>query len=219
MEAGVNRQVLLVDDHPLFRNGLSQTLAMKRPKLVVVGDTGDARSALAIARDVAFDLAICDVMLPEMTGVSLASELRELQPDCQVLALSMCDEPVMVAQVLRAGATGYAIKTQSIDEILHAIDEVLGGNLYVPPGIPRNFIDAALREVPGSPIERLTKREREVFELVIRGETNDSIATRLFIARRTVETHRQRIMHKLVAKNLVDMIRIAAAHGILTRPE
>lgn len=211
------RQVLLVDDHPLFRSGLILTLSTKRPELVVVGDVGDGRSALAIARDVSFDLAICDVMMPGMTGVTLASELHELQPDCQILALSMCDEPVMIAQVLRAGAAGYAVKTQSVDEVLHAIDVVLGGNLYVPPCVPRDFVETSLTALPGSPVERLTRREREVFELVIRGGSTDEIASQLFIARRTVETHRQRIMHKLVARNLVDMIRIAAAHGILQR--
>lgn len=107
---------------------------------------------------------------------------------------------------------GFALKTQTTQEIIEAIRQVLGGLRYLPPTVSRDAVEAELGR-PSAPLERLTRREREVFELLIRGNSNDEVATRLFIARRTVETHRQRIMKKLSAHSIVQMQRIAARHG------
>jgi DNA-binding NarL/FixJ family response regulator len=204
--------IALVDDHPLFRQGLA--LALRREEaLEVVGEVGNAEEAIVLARHVELDLAVVDVLLPAVSGISLAAELYELQPQCRVLGLSVIDEPGLIADMLRAKACGFALKTQSTDEIIEAIHHVLGGIRYLPPTVSR---DAVERELAGSrlyPLERLTKREREVFELLIRGRSNDEIAIALLIARRTVETHRQRIMRKLSAHSVPQMQRIAARYG------
>jgi DNA-binding NarL/FixJ family response regulator len=209
-------KVLVVDDHPVFREGLLAALA-NEPDLTVIGAVANARTALETATVEKIDLAICDVMMPEVTGITLASELRRLQPDCTIMALSMVDEPVVIAEILRAGANGYALKSQSVADVIAAIRSTVAGELYLPPTAPRSSIEALIAGTPERPLERLTRREREVFELLIRGSTNDDIAARLFIARRTVETHRQRIMNKLAAHSIVDMIRIAAAYGVLEK--
>jgi DNA-binding NarL/FixJ family response regulator len=117
--------------------------------------------------------------------------------------------------MLRAHACGYALKTQPVDEIIEAIRQVLGGCRYLPPTVSADAVDAELASDPADPLRRLTRREREVFELLIRGNSNDEIAIRLIIARRTVETHRQRIMGKLSAHSIVQMQRVAARHGSL----
>ncbi len=205
-------RILIVDDHPLFRQGLALTLG-REPDLEVVGAEADAKGARALARDVPLDLAIVDIMMPETSGLTLCSELLEIQPGCKVLVLSVIDEPGLIADVIRARAAGYALKTQAITEILGAIRQVLGGIRYLPPTVSMAAISAALEAVATHPLRQLTRREREVFELLIRGRSNDEIATRLFISVRTAETHRQRISKKLSARSIVQLQRIAASHG------
>lgn len=204
--------VAIVDDHPLFRQGLAVVLR-RELDLDVIGEAGGASGALELARSFALDVAVIDVLMPEMTGISLASELFELQPRCKILGLSVIDEPGLIADMLRARACGFALKTQPIAEIVDAIRMVLGGLRYLPPGVSRDAVDAELARTVLDPLQRLTRREREVFELLIRGHSNDEIATQLLISRRTVETHRLRIGKKLSAHSIVQLQRIAARHG------
>jgi len=158
---------------------------------------------------------VLDIMMPGVSGITLAAEFHEVNPDCVILGLSVIDDPGLIADMLRASAAGYALKTQPVGEIVQAIRDVLGGVRHLPPRVSRDAVQAEL-EGPGSrPLQRLTRREREIFELLIRGHSNDSIATKLFIARRTVETHRHRIMNKLSAHSIVQMQRLAARYGDL----
>jgi DNA-binding NarL/FixJ family response regulator len=205
-------RVAIVDDHPLFRRGLGVTLELEAD-LEVVGEVGSAVEACALAKSIPIDIAIVDVMMPETSGLTLCAELHEIQPDCKLLVLSVIDEPGLIADILRAGAGGYALKTQPVPEILTAIRQVLGGVRYLPSIVSREAIEAALLSTAEHPLVQLTRREREVFELLIRGRSNDEIATKLFISVRTAETHRQRIGKKLSAHSIVQMQRIAARHG------
>lgn len=204
--------VAIIDDHPLLRHGL--VVALQREEdLEMIGEAGDAAGALELAKRAALDVAVVDVLMPEMSGISLAGEIVERQPRCKVLGLSAVDDPGLIADMLRAGAAGFAVKTQPIAEIVDAIRQVLGGLRYLPPGVSHDAVDAELARTRPDPLQRLTRREREVFELLLRGHTNDEIATRLFISRRTVETHRQRITKKLSAHSIVQLQRMAARHG------
>jgi DNA-binding NarL/FixJ family response regulator len=212
MEMMRKAQVAVVDDHPLFRQGLMVALRQELD-LDVVGEAGDAQEALELARRVELDVAVIDVLMPTTSGISLTRQLFELQPRCRVLGLSVVDEPGLIADMLRAHACGFAVKTQPISQIVDAIRQVLGGLRYLPPGISRDAIDVELAGTASRPFARLTRRELEVFELLIRGYSNDEVATKLFIARRTAETHRQRIMRKLSAHSVAQMQRIAAIYG------
>lgn len=214
MAAVTRSQILLVDDHPLFRAGLALAIRTE-PDLEVAAECGTAEEAVDRVRRQSFELGILDVLMPKTTGVSLATELIERQPEMRILALSVLDEPVMMSAMLRAGASGYAIKTQPAAEIIHAARTVLGGGAYLPPHVSRDAVLASSRTAPDSPLERLTRREREIFDLLLHGNTNDQIGAQLFISRRTVETHRLRIMRKLGATTLIDMIRVAAREGAL----
>jgi len=205
-------RVALVDDHPLFRQGLAVALRLETD-IDVVGEAGDAAEAVELARHLSLDAAVVDILMPTTSGISLTSELHELQPRCRVLGLSVIDDPGLIADMLRAHACGFAVKMQPIAEIIDALRQVLGGLRYLPPRVSRDAVDAELSGTKTQPFKRLTKREREVFELLIRGNSNDEIATKLFIARRTVETHRQRIVNKLSAHSIAQMQRIAAVHG------
>lgn len=215
MVAVLKSQILVVDDHPLFRAGLALAIHSE-PDLALTADLGGADDAIELVRRRPVDLAIVDVLMPNANGVSLATELLVLQPSIKILALSVLDEPAMISAMLRAGASGYALKTQSPEEILAAVRSVLEGRAYLPPHAPHESILAMSKSSPERPLERLTRREREIFNLLIHGNTNEQIGSRLFISRRTVETHRLRIMRKLAAPSLIAMIRVAAREGALS---
>jgi two-component system response regulator NreC len=136
-----------------------------------------------------------------------------------VLVLSMFNDNERVARALEAGALGYATKEQSADEVLTAIRTVGQGKAYLAPSISRFVIDDYMRlrkgGVPGSPLSGLTAREREIFDLTVRGFSSQGIASQLSISRRTVETHRSRILHKLQLHSASDLVRLAARTGLL----
>jgi DNA-binding NarL/FixJ family response regulator len=201
-----------VDDHPLYRHALG-VIVQAEPDLELVGSVGSALEAMELAHQVQFDLAIVDVLMPITSGFTLCSELLDQCPGCKILILSAVDDPGLIADLFRGGACGFALKSQEPAEIMDAIHAVLGGLRYVAPAVSRAVGDAELAIPEMRTLVRLTRREREVFELLIRGNSNDEIAGRLFISRRTVETHRQRVMNKLSAHSVVQMQRIAARLG------
>jgi DNA-binding NarL/FixJ family response regulator len=207
-------RLLLVDDHPMFRRGLAAVLR-NEPELEVSAEAGDADAARRSMLSHTFDLAVVDMLMPGISGITLTQELRELQPHCRVIGLSAVEEPGLIADMLRAGASGFVLKTQPVPEIVEAIRRVGGGTRYLPPSIDAGAIEAHTRTT-GRPVSRLTPREREVFELLIRGYSSPAIAERLQIALRTVETHRQRITRKLSTRSIVELQRIAALYGGLS---
>lgn len=207
-------RIALVDDHALYREGLRAVLGPDR-SVEIVGEAGGAREATALAARVDFDVAIVDVTLPDRPGAALVRDLRRIQPRCKVLALSMVEAPHAVAELLRAGAAGYALKSQPTQEIVEAIRLVLRGGRYLAPRLQREQIDGLLRRDVADPIGLLSPREREVFDLLIRGWSNERVATALSIALRTAETHRQNIMAKLGVHSIAELLRWAARHGLL----
>jgi len=212
MSSSGSGKVAVVDDHPLFRQGLVVALRAE-PDFEIIGEAGSAQEALELVERVEVDIAVIDILMPAVSGITLASDLHDKRPTCRVLGLSVIDEPGLIADMFRAHAAGFALKTQPVAEIVDAIRQVLGGLRYLPPSVSRDAVEAELDREAARPLQRLTKREREIFELLIRGFSNDDISTRLFIARRTVETHRQRIMNKLSAHSIVQMQRLAARYG------
>ena len=218
METLIDKQTkpartMLVDDHPLFRMGLV-TLFGGEAGVTCVGEAASATEALKIAGESGLDVALIDMMMPGgEDGVALAKRLRTLQPDCKIIGLSMVDEPAKIAQLFLAGASGYVLKTQPLEELVEAIRTVLGGARYLPPQISADRVDGMI-ESPRSPLERLTVREREIIQHLVEGQSNGQIAAQLFISERTVETHRQRILRKLGAHSIVEVIAIASRCGM-----
>jgi two-component system response regulator NreC len=209
---GARTKILVVDDHPLFCEGLVGMLRAA-PDLEVVGQAESATEARALASRIALDLAVVDVLMPSVSGIGIARELHELQPNCRVLGLSAAEEPFVIAEMLRAGATGFAFKMQPASEILAAIRGTAAGDSYLPPKVSRDAIEAELAAGAPTSLAQLTRREREIFELMIRGYSNSEIGERLFIALRTVETHRHRIVKKVSVRSIVEMQRLAARYG------
>lgn len=206
--------VVLVDDHPLFRQGLGVVLGAE-VDFELAGLAGNGLDALELANTRTLQLAVVDLLLPDATGASLAGALKRVQPQCKILGLSMLEEPTRIAEMLRAGADGFALKSQPATEIVGAMRAVLAGESYLPPSAAHDEIWRMATSDDAWPLHRLTQRERQIFELLVRGQTNDDIAGALYIARRTVETHRQHIMKKLGARSLVELIRIGMKHGLV----
>jgi DNA-binding NarL/FixJ family response regulator len=194
-------RVLIVDDHPLFRSALVLALQAE-PDFEIIAAVATAREAIETAKRASIDLAIVDLLMPMTSGITLCDELFDVQPSCKVLMMSSLDDPQLIAQLLRGHAQGYAIKSQPQAELVDAIRRVLGGERYVPPSVPLSMRDDARL---ASREQQMTRREREIFELVIRGNSNQEIATLLTISRRTVETHRQRVMAKLSRHSVVKL--------------
>jgi len=212
-------KVALVDDHRLFREGLRALLAAQ-PDLSVVGEAAEPTEACSLVDAEDPDLVVVDVLLGTGSGMALARELLRRSPRRRVLMLSMLLDEQRVAEALEAGALGYAGKAQSLDEVLEAIRTVAAGRVYVPSVLSRFVVQDYLRLRRGeakadTPLARLTRREREVFDLIVSGGTTASIAQGLFISQRTVETHRSRILRKLKARSAADLVRLAARLGLL----
>jgi DNA-binding NarL/FixJ family response regulator len=215
----VTVKLVLVDDHRLFREGL-RALLTTQPDMQLVGEAGEAQDAYAIVDQTRPDVVLLDVALPMASGVSIAREVLRRQPQQRILALSMFSDEEHVAQAFEVGVLGYASKDVSPAELFGAIRCVAQGQAYLAPGISRLVLDECMRlrragRSPDTPLHSLTQREREIFDLAVRGLSNHDIASQLCISKRTVETHRGRIMRKLHVHSATDLVRLAARHGLL----
>ncbi|HVU51739.1 MAG TPA: response regulator transcription factor [Polyangia bacterium] len=208
--------ILLVDDHPILRVAVRDLLTHNRFDLTIVAETDNMRDALALVERHQPDLVVMDIVLPGQNGIVATREIRRARPQCQVLIYTALAEPPFVVDAMAAGAAGYALKSQPIEELIAAIDDVMRGRRYLAPAMA----DALAKDGANGPGERglaaLSPREKEVFDLVIAGYTNRRAAATLFISERTIETHRTRINRKLGAHSTAELIRFAARHNMLS---
>lgn len=205
-------RVLVVDDHPLVRQGLEH-LINQAPDLVTCGlaANADEALALAVATSVEPDVAVVDLSLAGGSGLDLIGELAKQRPGMPVLVLSMLDETVYAERALRAGARGYIMKGEETDEVLDAIRRVTAGKQYLSPRLRPRAEAGGAPEVDGSAslLDKLSDREFQVFELVGRGLATRDIAKTLNVSVKTVETHRYRIKEKLGVKAAHEMVHFA----------
>jgi DNA-binding NarL/FixJ family response regulator len=210
-------RVVLVDDHGIVRQGV-RTLLEEQADILVIGDCDDGLQALALVQRLRPDVLVADLMIPGLAGLELIHRVRQSTPATQIVVLSMHVNVAYVAESLRRGAIGYVVKQADIRELVTAVRAAARGMRHLSPGIDQADVGEYLRLssiAPIDPLETLTRREREVLELVARGHTNAEIADRLGLSRRTVETHRARMMHKLGLETQADAIRFALRRGLL----
>jgi DNA-binding NarL/FixJ family response regulator/signal transduction histidine kinase len=205
-------RVLLVDDHETTRQGLRVTLAQSN-EFTCTGEAVDGLSAVHQVELSHPDLVIMDVKLPHLNGIEAARQISKRFPHVGIIMLSYYGDEAYLDQAFHAGARGYLLKTDNSREILVALQTVHGGDTYVSPSLAGAW--ARLQERPQSsdPLETLTMREREVYQLIVNGNINRGIAERLGISVRTVEVHRKNIMAKLGLKNLAQLIQFASRNG------
>lgn len=194
----MKKRILIIDDHPVMRFGLVQ-LIKAQPDLEICGEAGTAAEAMEFfERDVP-DLALLDLSLPDKNGLELLKDIRARFENVEVLVVSMHDEALYAERVLRSGAKGYVMKEEAGERLVEAIDCVLGGKVFVSPRMSARIIEmfSGGTKASLSPLERLTDRELEVFELVGQGKGSRDIAELLHVSPRTVDAHRAHIKEKM----------------------
>jgi two-component system response regulator NreC len=206
-------RIVLVEDHRLFRDGL-RAIFSGYPDLELVAEAADGREAEQILETVPHDLVILDVTLPGPNGVALVRDRRRKKDGRPILVLSMHQSADIVADAFAAGITGYALKQQSMVELVDAVRLVASGQRYLAPQIPPEVLEVKGVRSDGV-LALLSSREREIFDLIVRGSSNAAIAQQLFISIKTVETHRARILKKLGVHSVGELIRLAVRHGLL----
>jgi len=212
-------KVLIVDDHPLMREGLTVRIAAQ-PDMSVCGEAASLREALVEVKATAPDMAIVDIGLSESHGLDLIRELNANHPAIRILVVSAYDEGLYAERALRAGAHGYINKQQCQDDLIHALRVILKGERYLSPKMTQQLVGQAIgsNAATGSdPIHRLTDRELEVFQLIGAGKTTGGIARQLHLSVHTIETHREKIRHKLCLTNGAELTRSAMQYGLEQR--
>jgi DNA-binding NarL/FixJ family response regulator len=205
------KRILIVDDHPMMRQGLAQ-LINNEPDLMVCSEASNAGQALDLAATSKPDLIIADISLPDKNGLELIKDVRALFPGLLILVVSMHDESLYAERVLRAGARGYLMKQEGGKKLMEAIRQILAGQIYVSEKMSANILEvfSGHRSREGSsPLERLTDREFEVFQLVGDGKGTREIAVHLHLSVKTVEVHRANIKEKLHLKTATELVRYA----------
>jgi DNA-binding NarL/FixJ family response regulator len=203
--------VFLVDDHPVLRKGLVRLIDSK-PGFAVCGEASTAVEAMTAIRELNPHLVVADIGLPGASGIELTKTIRSEFPNIPVLILSMHEEALYASRALRAGAVGYIVKQDAIDNITTALQSTLDGKRYLSPGIADQLQHDGEDEEPRSShdlINLLTDRELEIFELIGKGRDVREISKALNVSPKTVETHRTNIKEKLKLKNSRQVARVA----------
>jgi two-component system, NarL family, response regulator NreC len=205
-------RLVLADDHLVLRQALKALLEQRG--LAVVADAGDGRAAVAAVQKHAPDVAVLDVAMPVLNGVEAAREIARLAPACAIILLSGLDDARFVREALKVGVRGFVQKAQGSEDLVHAIEEVRAGRLYVSPGASQAIVDACA--TPDESGHSLTPRERQVLQLVGEGKSTKQIAEVLHISVKTAEFHRGRLMKKLNVHDTANLVRYAIREGFIT---
>ncbi|MDP2919199.1 MAG: response regulator transcription factor [Dehalococcoidia bacterium] len=210
-------RILLVEDHGIVRAGI-RSLLESQPDIEVVGEAGRGDEGYTRALELKPDLVLMDISMPGMNGIEATRRIKKELPDTNVLALTIHDDDEFFFPVLRAGASGYILKGAEPEELLGAIRQVSKGQVFLSPAVTKALLESLVTASTGSEDEKyssLTRREKEVLRLAVAGRTNRDIAEALFLSIRTVEKHRQGMMHKLGLATRDDLGKYARRKGLL----
>lgn len=209
--------LVLADDHSMVRQGLRAVLEAE-PDFQILGEAGEGVETIHQVEHWRPDILVMDLMMPGLNGLEVIRQVRQRVPTTRVVVLTMHANESYVLEALRAGAMAYVLKESNVSDLIQAIREVRAGRRYLSPPLSERAIEAYLQKAqpePEDPLETLSPREREVFFLVVQGETTPAIAARLFLSPRTVEIHRRNLMRKLNLRTQTDLIRYALQRGII----
>lgn len=211
-------RVVIADDHAMFRSGLKALLATETD-IEVVAEAATGDEAVLKAHEAAPDVVVMDIQMPVMNGIDATRRITADCPGVRVLALSMFDDEEYVQQLLAAGAAGFLIKDATSRELVQALREVVDGGLPLSPSIAAKVVRDYARRVRGDQepvgLGALTAREREVLTMVAQGQTNQAIAERLGLSRKTIDVHRTNLMRKLGLHDVTEVVKYALRAGLI----
>lgn len=209
---------MVADDHNLVRQGIVALLNVESD-MQVIGEASDGIEAVRLAKKFNPDIVIMDLSMPNLNGLEATHQIKRDASDVKVLILTQHENEEYVMQIIKAGASGYVLKTSVSDDLIKAIKEIQKGEKFFSPSISRMILDDYIKRTQGLQTENkapeLTHREKEVLQLIAEGRTNQEVARKLFISVRTVEFHRANIMHKLQLNDLASLIKYTIQKGIV----
>ena len=211
--------ILIADDHVLVTQGVRKILE-EQPGWRVVAQATNGRDAVRLGADLKPDVAVIDISMPQLNGVEATAQLTAETPATKILMLSMHADDILIGRALRAGARGYLLKDSADVDLVRAVAAVAAGESFFSPPIAHrmvtDYMDRLTTKGAADPLERLSPREREVFQLVAEGHTNREISELLSIRPATVETHRAHILQKLELHSTAELVRYAVQRGVIS---
>lgn len=211
-------RIILADDHKIFCEGLRFMLE-DQPGIEVIATAPDGHTAAQLTRELSPDVVIIDIGMPNLNGIEATRKINAENQDVKIIALSMHSDKRFVAEMFKAGASGYLLKDSDFDELIVAINTVMEDNPYISPAVAKMVIKdyvKGLREDNTSVFDILTAREREVLQILAEGKNTHQIAAALFVSEKTVEAHRRQIMNKLGINSVAGLIKYAIREGLTT---
>lgn len=216
------KTVLIIDDHPLFREGLKSILVNNpSTRFEIIGEAGNAKEGLAKAKDLKPDLVLIDISLPDHNGIEATRSVRSLLSGAKVAVVSMYSKIDFVTEAFRAGATGYVVKESAAEKLIECLESISRGKFFIDPSLSHNVVEKLMKpwkreaDVEDAGYRSLTPRERQVMKLLSEGIPPKQVAKKLFISPKTVENHRGKIMGKLELHSTIELVRYAAKLGLI----
>jgi DNA-binding NarL/FixJ family response regulator len=217
-------RILIADDHSVVRSGI-RTVLQSSPDFSVVAEAEDGEQAVELAAKHKPEVVVMDISMPQLNGIEATARMKQIDPNIKVIILTVHSDEEYVFQILRAGASGYVLKSAGKKEIFAAIRSAVSGERFFSPGISNLIIEGFINRTKGptpqpvargsSRTQQLTKREIEVLEYIAQGYTNRKIADTLFLSVRTVNTHRTNLMQKLDIHDTARLVRYAIETGLV----
>jgi len=214
------KSVLVVDDHPLIREGLKVIIG-KSSQFEVVGEAGSAAEGFRMAEQLKPDLVVLDISLPDASGIELTRRIKSVFPKARILIVSMHSKIDYITEAFKAGAAGYMVKESAAEKLLAALESVATGEHYLDSPVSHSLIEKLIKSpekdtrITNGAYASLTSREREIMSLLAKDHSVKKIADKLFISSKTVENHRSNIMKKLGLHSSIELVRYAARLGLI----
>jgi DNA-binding NarL/FixJ family response regulator len=214
------KNIIIIDDHPLFREGL-KTIISRDDRFNVVGEAGSGHEGFDMVKRLKPDLVVIDISLPDQSGIQLTRDLRELLSEIKILIVSMHSKIDYIAEAFQAGATGYVVKESASERLLQGLKSVAKGDYYLDSSVSHAVVENLMKsplkaaKITDADYATLTPREQEVMRLLAEGLSSKAVAEKLFISPKTVENHRANIMNKLGLHSTIELVRYAAKLGLI----